>query len=113
MINLCILCEDINITEARKRLVSTLPGSDRLTDIHLALKRARGIDPESVANHLKAGCSPTGQDPATHWFCYITVDEETHQKMLDKQLYTIIEAGRIPSEFLADHGLKRIKANWK
>jgi len=113
MTNLCILCEDANIVEARNRLVSTLPGNGKLTESQLAFKKANGIDIETEVSHLKAGCSPTGQAPATHWFCYITVDEETHQKMIGNKLYTIIEEDRVPSEFLADHGLKRIKANWK
>jgi hypothetical protein len=110
MTNLCILCEDEYVEAARKRLLSTLPNAGNLSPSELAYKKAKGIDPESRDNHLRIGCSPTGEAPATHWFCFITVDEETRQKMLAKQMYTIIEGDRIPSAFLADYGLKRIRS---
>jgi hypothetical protein len=113
MNKLCVLCEDENVVEARRRAVTTLPGYNNLSPITLEFKKARGIDIESGSNHLTVGCSPTGESPATHWFCFITVDNITHQKMLENQLYTTIEEGRVPSEFLEDHGLKRIKSSWR
>ena len=109
--NLCILCEDQNVVEARKRAITTLPLYDKLSPAELAFKKAKGIDLISGDNHLTVPCSPTGDSPATHWFCFIKVDEETYQKMLANQLHTTIEKDRVPSEFLTDNGLKRIKTS--
>jgi hypothetical protein len=107
MKNLCILCDDANVIEARERCLSTLPvvNPERLERI-LSFKRAK--NPDIEFGHLKIPVSATGEYPATHWFCFITVNEETHQKMLDNQKHTIIEEG-VPSEFLAKHGLSKIK----
>jgi hypothetical protein len=104
--NLCILCEDANIVEARKRSESVLP-KPKMADIILDLKKKK-YGEEANLEHLKTAVSPTGELPATHWFCFIKVNEDTYQKMLDSQKYTIIEEG-IPSEFLEKHDLKKIK----
>ena len=105
--NLCILCDDANVVEARERCISTMPvvDTERLNRV-LAFKKSKNLDFET--GHLKIPVSATGEYPATHWFCFITVNEETHQKMLDNQKHTIIEEG-VPSEFLAKHGLLKIK----
>ena len=84
---LCILCDDPNITEARERSAEVLPKSEFTERLPL---------------------SSTGELPATHWFCFINVNETTYQKMLTSQKYTIIEEA-VPSEFLAKHNLKKIK----
>ena len=101
--SLNILCKDVNVIDARKRAVTTLPDYVNVTSAETE------IDPAAGNNHLIVPCSPTGEVPATHWYCYIKVTDETYQKMLDNQLHTIIEKDLLPSEFLADHGLKRIR----
>jgi len=108
MKNLCILCDDANVIEARERCISVMPvvDTERLNRV-LTFKRSKNPDFEPPG-HLKIPVSATGEYPATHWFCFITVNEETHQKMLDNQLHTIIEEGA-PSEFLAKYGLSKIK----
>ena len=103
---LCILCEDANITEARKTSAEVLPKYE-LAERLLELKKKK--DPEVVLEHLKIPLSPTGELPATHWFCFINTNDTTYQKMLDSQKYTIIEEA-VPSEFLAKHNLKKIKS---
>ena len=103
---LCILCEDANITEARKTSAEVLPKYE-LAERLLELKKRK--DPEAALEHLKIPLSPTGELPATHWFCFINVNDTTYQKMLDSQKYTIIEEA-VPSEFLAKHNLKKIKS---
>jgi hypothetical protein len=106
---LCILCEDANINEARQRSLEVLPIDPNQNRMKLAIMKAKGVDSAERIDHLKVPVSPTGDLPATHWFCFITVDDDTHQRMLDNQLYTTIEEG-VPSEFLAKHGLQRIKS---
>jgi hypothetical protein len=103
---LCILCEDANITEARKRSAEVLPKYE-LTERLLELKKKK--DPKAALEHLKIPLSPTGELPATHWFCFINTNEATYQKMLASQTYTIIEEA-IPSEFLDKYNLKKIKS---
>jgi hypothetical protein len=103
---LCILCEDANITEARKRSAEVLPKYE-LTEKLLELKKKK--DSTVSLDHLKIPLSPTGELPATHWFCFINVNEATYQRMLDSQTYTIIEEA-VPSEFLDKHNLKKIKS---
>lgn len=103
---LCILCEDANITEARKRSAEVLPKYE-LAEKLLELKKKK--DPEVSLDHLKIPLSPTGELPATHWFCFINTNEATYQKMLASQKYTIIEEA-VPSEFLDKHNLKKIKS---
>ena len=106
---LCILCEDSNITEARERSAMVLP-KYTVSEGLLELKKKNGK--EVSLDHLKIPLSSTGELPATHWFCFINVNEAMHQSMLDSQMHTIIEEDRVPSEFLAEHGLKRIKSSW-
>jgi hypothetical protein len=106
---LCILCEDANINDARERAATVLP-QHKLTEGLRELKKKKGED--ISLDHLKIPLSSTGELPATHWFCFINVNEAMHQSMLDSQMHTIIEEGCVPSEFLAEHGLKRIKSSW-
>jgi hypothetical protein len=103
---LCILCEDLNVEEARKTSASVLPKYE-LSKGLLELKKKK--DSTDLLEHLKIPLSSTGELPATHWFCFINVSEETYQKMLDSQKYTIIEES-VPSEFLEKYNLKKIKS---
>lgn len=52
--------------------------------------------------------SPTGQEPATHYFCTIPGDQEKIDKILNKQNLSIMEVGG-PKEFLNKWGLKIIR----
>jgi hypothetical protein len=108
---LCVLCKDENVVEARKRVVLSLPTPTNAAVIEkiIAFKENLGIKTEPESNHLKVPCSPTGELPATHWFCFINVNDDVKQEMLKNQLYTIIEEDIVPSEFLEKHGLQRIK----
>jgi hypothetical protein len=103
---LCILCEDSNVVAARERSLSVLPKSAALLS---TLEFKKKADPEASLDHLKIPLSPTGELPATHWFCFINVNEETYQRMRDSQKYTIIEEA-VPSEFLQKHNLKKIQS---
>lgn len=101
---LCILCEDANVVEARERTASVLPKSEA-AELLLKFKNKEEID--AKYGHLKVPLSETGCEPATHWFCFINVNEATYQKMLAAQKHTIIEEA-VPSEFLMKHNLKKI-----
>lgn len=98
---ICILCEDQWVSAARTKAVDVLP---KLSQQATAALSFLG---KGEPSHLKIPLSPTGELPATHWFCSIKVDETTYQKMLAAQQHTIIEEA-VPSEFLEKHGLKRI-----
>ncbi|CAB4159472.1 hypothetical protein UFOVP699_208 [uncultured Caudovirales phage] len=102
---LCILCEDAKVVEARERSAGILPIHES-TDRVIELKKKK--DPEFSIEHLNIPLSATGEFPATHWFCFVKVDEATYQEMLASQLHTIIEEA-VPSEFLEKYGLKKIK----
>lgn len=98
---ICILCEDHHVSTARAKAADILP--KRVPAQVLAKFKSGSEEPD----HLKVPVSPTGELPATHWFCATKVDEQTYQKMLAVQEHTIIEEA-VPSEFLEKHGLKRI-----
>lgn len=101
---LCILCEDQHVSLARAKAQTVLP---KVVD-HQTLS---ALNLGEVPQHLKIPVSPTGQLPATHWFCSTKVNDETYQKMLAAQQHTIIEEA-VPSEFLEKHGLKKITDGW-
>lgn len=60
-------------------------------------------------NILKIPVSPTGQFPATHWFCSMAGEESKMNKILAKQNLSVMEANIGPKEFLNKWGLKLIK----
>lgn len=98
---ICILCEDRWIDGARAKAENILPKFASQTTAKLNFLGK----PEPT--HLKIPLSPSGELPATHWFCAINVNSDTYQKMLAAQEHTIIEEA-VPSEFLEKHGLKKI-----
>jgi hypothetical protein len=102
---LCILCEDAKLVEARERSVDFLP---KIAAVARAIEIKKKYDPEFSIEHLNTPLSETGEFPATHWFCFVNVNETTYQEMIASQLHTIIEEA-VPSEFLERHGLKKIK----
>jgi hypothetical protein len=59
-------------------------------------------------NILKIPLSPTGEFPATHKMCVMTVSAERGRQILDSAELTIIEEIE-PSDFLEKHNLKEIR----
>ena len=57
---------------------------------------------------LKIPVSKTGNLPSTHWFCFMTCDEEFYNKLKGLQEHTIIEVSN-PKEFLTKWNLKIIR----
>lgn len=105
---ICILCEDRNVEAARERSAHILPNQEMVERL-IEFKKSR--DFESSIQHLRVPLSENGDLPATHWFCFVNVNEKTYQQMLESQMYTIIEEA-VPSEFLAKHNLKRINSDY-
>jgi hypothetical protein len=60
-------------------------------------------------NSLKIPCSPTGEEPATHWFCSMAGSEEKMKAIYDKKNLSTMELEIGPKEFLNKWGLKIIK----
>lgn len=61
-------------------------------------------------NHkvLKIPLSPSGEMPATHFYCELTVSKSGYKRMMSLKKCTIMEP--IPKlVFLMNHGLKEIK----
>ena len=79
---ICILCESSKIEEVRKK--------------------------EDRDNILKIELSPTGQTPATHYFCTMVVNQEKADKLMAKREITIMEIAE-PKDFLNKWGLKIIR----
>jgi hypothetical protein len=59
-------------------------------------------------NILKIKLSPTGTEPATHYFCTMAVNQEKANRLLAKRKLTTMEIAE-PAEFLTQRGLKIIK----
>ena len=79
---ICILCEASKVAEARTK--------------------------EKNENILKIELSPTGEKPATHYFCTMTVTQEKADKLFAKKEFTTMEIAE-PKEFLEKNNLKIIK----
>lgn len=80
-----ILCEDSKVADAREIASQVLTGPV-----------------------LRIPVSPTGEAPATHWFCSMAVDEKSHEKLLEIQKNSEITEGA-PKQFLIRKGLKVIR----
>jgi hypothetical protein len=78
---ICILCEESKVQAAREK--------------------------EKNNNILKIELSPTGEKPATHYFCTMVVNEEKANKLMAKKDFTIMEIAE-PKDFLERHNLKII-----
>jgi hypothetical protein len=78
---ICILCDASKVAEARTK--------------------------EKNDNILKIELSPTGEKPATHYFCTMVVNQEKADKLMAKKDFTIMEIAE-PKDFLAQHNLKII-----
>lgn len=58
---------------------------------------------------MKIPVSPTGEMPATHWFCTMAGEEEKMNGILAKQNLSIMESNIGPKEFLEKWNLKVIR----
>jgi len=81
----CILCEEQYIDSAREQA-------------KLIVK----------PNSLKIPVSETGELPATHYFCFMSVNQDGWNKLMSVQKYSIIEESD-KDEFLNKYNLKIIK----
>jgi hypothetical protein len=100
---LCILCEDSKVELARENSKAILNSSPK--NINPGLIAYKETLPKG---HLKIPVSYTGQLPATHWFCFINIDQKGYEEFLSIQEHSIIEEGN-PKEFLSKWNLKIIK----
>lgn len=85
MKRICILSTDENVKEARKKAGSIANG-----DV------------------LKTPVSEKGENPATHWFCCLSVTDEGFDEIVKLKKNSIIEESG-PKEFLSKWKLKIIK----
>ena len=100
---LCILCEDKNIVEARENCKNVF----KVEKVEINLPNF--IDKDKLPKtHLSIPVSETGQLPATHWFCFMSTDDEGYNRIVNNSLYSTIEQGS-PKEFLEKWNLKIIK----
>jgi len=79
---ICILCDASNLEAARQK-----EGNNKILTIQL---------------------SPSGEKPATHYFCTMVVDQKKADKLMAKKEFTIMEIAE-PKDFLESCGLKMIK----
>jgi hypothetical protein len=102
---LCILCEDSKVELARENSKGVLVTTNTPVILHPGLQAYKETLPKG---HLSIPVSETGQLPATHWFCFINVDQTGYDKLLSVQEHSVIEEGS-PKEFLSKWNLKIIK----
>lgn len=100
---ICILCEDKNIIEARENCKNVLPSEK--VEFNLPIFLDKDKLPKA---HLSIPVSETGKLPATHWFCFMSTDQEGYNRIVNNSLYSTIEEGS-PKEFLEKWNLKIIK----
>lgn len=98
----CIICEDKNIEEARKNSKNIFPAEKT------SVKIPESMMPKNTVTHLATPCSSTGQLPTTHWFCFISCDKSTYERIVDNSIYSTIEEAS-PKEFLERWNLKVIR----
>jgi hypothetical protein len=106
---ICILCEDSKVELARQnsKAISNNKVKSDIPKGVIAFKERLGISNIEI-QHLSIPVSETGQLPATHWFCFMNVDEEGYQKLLAVQEHSIYEESS-PKEFLEKWNLKIIR----
>ena len=81
---ICILCEDSKVQSVRET--------------------AKSIFTRDV---LQSGLSSDGKLPITHWYCCLTITDETYQKIILVQKDSIIEESD-PINFLSKWKLKPV-----
>lgn len=60
-------------------------------------------------NILKIPVSPTGELPATHWFCTMAGEPDKMMAIYERRNLSIMELDLGPKEFLEKWGMKIIK----
>ena len=100
---ICILCEDKNIVEARENCKNIFPAEK--VEVNLPNFINKDKLPKT---HLSIPVLETGELPATHWFCFMSTNEEAYARIINNKLYSTIEEGS-PKEFLEKWNLKVIK----
>ena len=78
---LCIICEDKDIEAARENSFNVFP--KEVKNFELPSFISKDSLPKT---HLSIPLSESGEVPATHWFCFISCDEQTHQRILGNVL---------------------------
>lgn len=102
---ICILCNDSNIELARENSKVIFSPIEEKKDLHPMIKKIK----ESITpDYLSIPLSESGEKPITHWFCFMNVDDEGYQRILDNSKYSTIEESS-PKEFLEKWNLKIIK----
>ena len=106
---ICILCEDSKVDLARQnsKAFSNNEVKAEVPKGLTAFKEKLGIANKEF-QHLSIPVSETGQLPASHWFCFMNVNEEGYQKLLAVQEHSIYEESA-PKEFLEKWNLKIIR----
>jgi hypothetical protein len=101
---LCIICEDKDIEAARENCKNIFTGK-KPDNLNLP----SFIDKDSLPKtHLSIPLSESGEGLATHWFCFLSCDDSTHQRIFNNKLYSHVEESS-PKEFLEKWNLKIIK----
>lgn len=104
---ICILCEDKNVNDAREKASVILLNENRILDSKFEFLKKLNVQKVST-QYLSIPVSPTGESPATHWFCFLSTEQSGYQKLKDAQSLTIIEESS-PKDFLEKWNLKIIK----
>ena len=99
---ICILCENKNIEAARLNSKNIFPAEKTNTDLPDRFKD--GLP----KTHLHIPCSPTGEGEPTHWFCFMSTDNATYERIVNNSLYSEVEESS-PKEFLQKWGVKVIR----
>lgn len=103
---ICILCEDSKVELAR--INSKGINSTEAREIPEGLRKFKEKVNLQPAQHLNIPLSESGNLPATHWFCFMNVDEEGYKKLLAVQEHSVYEESG-PKEFLEKWNLKIIR----
>lgn len=96
MKRICILCTDADVDKARDASKGI---------IEMA---ASPILPAGAARHLSIPVSPTGNKPATHWFCHLNCTEEVFERIRSAAVYSTVEESG-PKDFLERNGLQLVR----
>lgn len=104
----CILCADEDVELARENSKVIYPGS--LIQPYEGTPKPNPIREkfDLTHKHLRIPVSETGQLPATHWFCYLSTDQDGYDKLVSNAKYSTIEVSG-PKEFLVKCGLMIIR----
>ncbi len=82
-----IICEDKFIEKVREK-------AKIISQKHLALSKP---------------LSPTGELPATHWMCVLSVTDKGYERLKNLQEHTIMNTDKNPTTILKEMNLKTIK----